>query len=349
MLRERFHRFLPDIPDIPHPADSERTAQDALNASLNTPMGMAIHAVMIILHYEKDASLERDLVRKAASGPISNRVAVAISLPNLKNYHPDLAREFLRRWDENRDLPALQFAIHYFYNPRPEEIPEMLNYLERWILYVEEEAKNPEESGGKSELRLPHNSLSVTSIKYLLELAETQPQAREILDGIFAEGPGFSLLRIEGWTYIRKSSGETLSDYRREFLKRLADDPFPEVRAKLISGLCRSNWDSGLVRKLTSRALEKGIPNGGMALFNLRKYLENTWKEAPCWAVEILEKILIEKRITVDWMNLNSLAGVLKSIYLYERDLQERCAELLQICLDLGWDGLEDLYGLGRD
>lgn len=366
LIRERFHRFLPGIPEIAEHLSKAENRDDGWNAlqnSANTQMGRAIDAAMTILNFEKEAPEELKLIQKMAlSEETSNRVAVAVRLLKLKNNYKAVAEQIIKTWNENHDLSALQFAIRYYHHYWPSEIPEILNYLEQWIHYLPQEVYMENEGSSNNRSHLPHYSLSGATVEFLLDLAESEKRARETLETIFEENvQDYYLLRIEAMHHILEYYLNTLPEYFHQLLQRIARDPFPEVRSRLIQSIClRGDKNSPkrsdkiheypeLVQELISQAIKKGDLSDGFLSHVVKEHLHIVWKNAPSWTLEILQMILVENKVAFYEHELSDFAYIIKSIYIYEKDFQEKCSILLNICIDRGWDGLDDLYGLGRE
>lgn len=366
LIRDKFHSFLPGIPEIAEHLSKTKNQDDGWNAlqnSANTQMGRAIDAAMTILYFEKEAPEELKLIQKMSiSEEASNRVAVAVRLLNLKNNYKAVADQIIKTWNENHALSALQFAIRYYHHYWPSEIPEILNYLEQWIHYLPQEACMENHGSSNNRSHLPHYSLSGATVKFLLDLAESEKRARETLETIFEEDiQDYYLLRIEAIHHILDYYLNPLSEYFHQLLQRIASDPFPEVRSRLIQSIClrgdkNSPKKSGkihdypeLVQELLSQAIKKGDLSDGFLSHVIKKYLHETWKNSPSWCLEVIEMILIENKVAFYEHELSDFAHVIKSIYIYEKEFQKQCSTLLNVCIDRGWDGLDDLYGLGRE
>lgn len=360
LIRDQFHCHLPNIveieEDLQHVKDEDR-GSNALNTSVNTQMGKAIEAASIILYFEKEAPIELSLIEKMSkSKEISNRVGVAARLINLKNEHRETADRILHDWDQAKDFISLQFGIRYFQHYYPSEIPKILDYLTKWIRNVEDEIQN---EGDRK--KLPHYSLSVSSVRLLLRLASSEEKARELLEIIFDHSvSGTYLLRTSTIYYILDYCIDPLIDYYVQLLERMSIDPFPEVRECLIQSIWQRKDHSRedvrdkihnypeLVRRLYLNAVGGGDLNDGFLSHIICEHISQTWKDSPEWALRIFELIILENKVAYYEHDLSSFAQIIKSIYLYEKELQNRCSELLNHCIDKGWDGLDDLFGLGR-
>ncbi|PTM38005.1 TIR domain-containing protein [Leptospira borgpetersenii serovar Javanica] len=360
LIRNKFHAHLPNIVEIEAHLKSikdEDRGWSALNTSVNTQIGKAIEAASIILYYEKEAPIELDLiVRMSKSKEISNRVGVAARLIYLKNEHREVAEQILNDWDQAKDLVALQFGIRYFQRGYPSEIPSILDYLSKWIQYVENEIVNDD-----NRKRLPHYSLSAESVKLLLHFASSEERARELLEYIFNQNvPDTYLLRITAIYYIFDHCLDPLTEYYSQLLERMSIDPVPAVRESLIPSIWQSkdhlqksernkihNYPE-LARKIFLNAIKRGNLSDDFLPHLISEHVSQTWKASPEWAVEIFELIILENKVVFYEHDLSNFAQTIKSIYLFEKELQNRCSELLNYCIDKGWDGLDDLFGLGR-
>ncbi|AXR66280.1 TIR domain-containing protein [Leptospira mayottensis] len=361
LIRDRFHNHLPNIVEIEEHLKSvkdEDRGWNALNTSVNTRMGKAIEAASIILYFEKEAPIELDLIlRMSKSKEISNRVGVAARLLNLKNDYRQTAEQILQEWDQSKDLGALQFGIRYFQQYYyPSEIPSIFDYLSRWIQYVENEIVND-----GNQKKLPRNSLSGGSVRSLLGFASSEEKARELLEYIFNQNVSAAyLLRITAVNYIFDHCLDPLTKYYSQLLERMSIDPVPAVRKSLIQRIWQSkdhvqeserkkihNYPE-LVRKIFLNAIKIGNLSDDFLSHLISEHISQTWKASPEWAVEIFELIIIENKVVFYEHDLSNFAQTIKSIYLFEKELQARCSELLNHCIDKGWDGLDDLFGLGR-
>lgn len=137
-------------------------------------------------------------------------------------------------------------------------------------------------------------------------------------------------------------------------------DPIPEVRVNIIRSIWQSKDHSQerernkihnypeLARKLFLNAVETGALKDGFLSHVISEHISQTWKESPEWAVKLMELIILENKVVYYEHDLSNFAQTIKAIYLFEKELQTRCSELLNHCIDKGWDGLDDLFGLGR-
>ncbi|EMO31434.1 TIR domain protein [Leptospira santarosai str. HAI821] len=359
LIRKEFHACLPNIVEIEEHLKSiqnEDRGRNPLNTSVNTQIGKAIEAASIILYYEKEAPIELDLiVRMSKSKEISNRVGVAARLLNLKNEHRAIADQILHELDQAKDLIALQFGIRYFQHYYPSEIPQILDYLSRWIQYVEIEIEGDRK-------KLPYYSLSARSVRLLLGFASSEEKARELLEYIFNQNVSETyLLRITAIHYILDHCLDPLTEYYSQLLERMSIDSVPAVRESLIRSIWQSKDHSQesartgihnypeLARKLFLNAITIGNLNEVFLSHLISEHISQTWKVSPEWAVEVFELIILENKVTFYEHDLSNFAQTIKSIYLFEKELQNRCSKLLNHCIDKGWDGLDDLFGLGRD
>nr|WP_235596553.1 hypothetical protein [Leptospira santarosai] len=359
LIRKEFHAYLPNIVEIEEHLKSiqnEDRGWNPLNTSVNTQIGKAIEAASIILYYEKEAPIELDLiVRMSKSKEISNRVGVAARLLNLKNEHRAIADQILHKLDQAKDLIALQFGIRYFQHYYPSEIPQILDYLSRWIQYVEIEIEGDRK-------KLPYYSLSARSVRLLLGFASSEEKARELLEYIFNQNVSETyLLRRTAVYYILDHCLDPLTEYYSQLLERMSIDSVPAVRESLIRSIWQSKDHSQesartgihnypeLARKLFLNAITIGNLNEVFLSHLISEHISQTWKVSPEWAVEVFELIILENKVTFYEHDLSNFAQTIKSIYLFEKELQNRCAKLLNHCIDKGWDGLDDLFGLGRD